>query len=149
MGRSLTFDADPLIICTDIAVPLALIMNELVTNAIQHSRAVEAGGRVHVVLQNTTENFSIRVSDPGNGPDGDAQPTGLGTKIVEAWHSKSTLRSQRGVCRQLCSHRNHSPPRENGSQMKSREQWRLWANEEFEEAIGSTGGSRGDKCGGV
>ena len=59
-------------------------MNELVTNAIQHSRAVETGGRVHVVLQNTTEDFSIRVSDPGNGPDEDAQPTGLGATIVEA-----------------------------------------------------------------
>jgi len=84
VARALTIDADRLVISTDIAVPLALIMNELVTNAIQHSRAVETGGHVHVVLQNTTENFSIRVSDPGNGPDGDAQPTGLGTKIVEA-----------------------------------------------------------------
>jgi two-component sensor histidine kinase len=84
VARALTIDADRLVISTDIAVPLALIMNELVTNAIQHSRAAETGGRVHVVLQNTTENFSIRVSDPGNGPDGDAQTTGLGTRIVEA-----------------------------------------------------------------
>jgi two-component sensor histidine kinase len=83
-SNPLTIDADRLVISTDIAVPLALIMNELVTNAIQHSRAVETGGRVHLVLKNTTENFSIRISDPGNGPDDDAHTTGLGTKIVEA-----------------------------------------------------------------
>ena len=59
-------------------------MNELVTNAIQHSRSVETDGRVHIVLKNTTENFSIRVSDPGNGPDDNSQITGLGTTIVEA-----------------------------------------------------------------
>ena len=82
-SNPLTIDADRLVISTDIAVPLALIMNELVTNAIQHSRAVETGGRVHLVLKNTTENFSIRISDPGNGPD-DAHTTGLGTTIVEA-----------------------------------------------------------------
>jgi two-component sensor histidine kinase len=59
-------------------------MKELVTNAIQHSRTVESGGRVHIELKNTTTNFSIRVSDSGNGPATDAQSPGLGNKIVEA-----------------------------------------------------------------
>jgi two-component sensor histidine kinase len=39
---------------------------------------------VHIELKNTTTNFSIRVSDSGNGPASDAQTPGLGTKIVEA-----------------------------------------------------------------
>ena len=83
---SLVVDADPLIISTDLAVPLALIVNELVTNAIQHSRPAGKGGRVHVVLKNAPDNFSISVSDPGDGPDDDAtQTTGLGTQIVEAF----------------------------------------------------------------
>jgi two-component sensor histidine kinase len=73
------------IITTDIAVPVALIVNELVTNAIQHSGAVGEGGSVRVLLKNHKDMFSISVSDPGNGPVIDAQSTiGLGTRIVEA-----------------------------------------------------------------
>src|ERR1700722_2007130 len=37
-GWSLKVVADPLIISTDVAVPLGLIVNELVINAIRHSR---------------------------------------------------------------------------------------------------------------
>jgi two-component sensor histidine kinase len=81
--RPIIIDADPLVISTDIAVPLALIMNELVTNAIKHSGAVETGGRVHIMLKNSTENFSVTVLDPGDGPDVE-QTTGLGARIVEA-----------------------------------------------------------------
>jgi two-component sensor histidine kinase len=83
--RRLVVDADPLIISTDVAVPLALIVNELITNAIQHSGPVGEGGSVHALLKNHADMFSISVSDPGNGPVIDAPPTtGLGTRIVEA-----------------------------------------------------------------
>ena len=88
---SLVVDADPLIISADTAVPLGLIVNELVTNAIQHSRPEGEGGCVHIVLKSNAENFSISVSDPGSGPaaaqaeelaTGIGQ-VGLGTRIVE------------------------------------------------------------------
>ena len=84
----LDVDADPLTVRTDIAVPLALIVNELVTNAIQHSRPVGEGGRVHVVLKSAPEAFSVSVSDPGDGPaapgiaDIGTRHAGLGTRIV-------------------------------------------------------------------
>ena len=64
----LVVDADPLIIRTDVAVPLALIVNELITNAIQHSRPPGESGNVHIVLKDHADNFSISVSDPGDGP---------------------------------------------------------------------------------
>ena len=81
----LVVDADPITISTDVAMPLALIANELITNAIQHSGSVGKGGSVHVSLKNHADKFSISVSDPGNGPAIDAPPTaGLGTRIVEA-----------------------------------------------------------------
>jgi two-component sensor histidine kinase len=82
--RSLVVDANPLIISTDVAVPLGLIINELITNAIQHSRRVE-GGSIRVLLKNDADMFSISVSDPGDGPAVDAQPaSGLGTRIIDA-----------------------------------------------------------------
>jgi two-component sensor histidine kinase len=81
----LVVDTDPLVISTDAAVPLALIVNELITNAIQHSGPVGEGGSVHVLLKDDAETFSISVSDPGKGPVIDAQPTtGLGTRIIDA-----------------------------------------------------------------
>src|ERR1700685_1481064 len=86
----LVVDADPLIICTDVAVPIALIVNELITNAIQHSRPVSQGGSVHVTLKDHTDHYSISVSDPGDGPAAAKIPdslgsrhSGLGTRIVE------------------------------------------------------------------
>ena len=48
---TLAVDAAPLVSRTDLAVPLGLIVNELVTNAIQHSRPSGGGGRVHIVLK--------------------------------------------------------------------------------------------------
>jgi two-component sensor histidine kinase len=83
-------NADPLIIATDVAVPLALIVNELVINAIQHSRPVSQSGSVQVVLKDDADNFSIGISDPGDGPPAVQAPdslgtrhAGLGTRIVE------------------------------------------------------------------
>jgi two-component sensor histidine kinase len=50
-------DADPFIISTDIAVPLGLIVNELVTNAIQHSQPAGESGSVHVTLEANVDDF--------------------------------------------------------------------------------------------
>jgi two-component sensor histidine kinase len=76
-------DADPLTICTDIGVPLGLIVNELVTNAIQHSGSVGDSRSIRVVLKARTDAFSISVSDPGDGPAVAETHTGLGTRIVD------------------------------------------------------------------
>jgi two-component sensor histidine kinase len=85
----LVVNADPLIISTDDAVPLGLIANELITNAIQHSRPLGESGNVRIMLKNHADNFSISVSDSGKGPaaqnaaDLGVRHAGLGTKIVE------------------------------------------------------------------
>lgn len=86
----LIVDADPLTISTDVAVPLALIVNELAMNAIQHSNPQSEGGNVRIVLKNHADNFSIGIADPGTGPasaqtvDGSGIPhAGLGTKIID------------------------------------------------------------------
>jgi two-component sensor histidine kinase len=80
----LVVDAVPLTIPNDIAVPLALIVNELLTNAIQHSRPIGDGGTVHVVVSSNPDDFSVSVSDPGGGPDPAQATFGLGTRLVDA-----------------------------------------------------------------
>lgn len=81
---TLLVDAVPITISNDIAVPLALIVNELLTNAIQHSRPIGDGGTIHVVISSHPDCFSVSVSDPGGGPDPAQTTFGLGTRLVEA-----------------------------------------------------------------
>ena len=59
-------------------------MNELLTNAIQHSQAVAEGGAIRVVVNSHPNDFSVSVSDPGSGPDPSRTTLGLGTKLVDA-----------------------------------------------------------------
>jgi two-component sensor histidine kinase len=80
----LVVDAVPLTISNDIAVPLALIVNELLTNSIQHSRPSGDSGTAYVVVSSHPDNFSVSVSDLGGGPDPAQTTFGLGTRLVEA-----------------------------------------------------------------
>jgi len=81
---SLIVDAVPLTVANDIAVPLALIVNELLTNAIRHSQPSDEARAVHVVVSNRPDDFSVSVSDSGGGPDPAQTSFGLGTRLVEA-----------------------------------------------------------------
>jgi two-component sensor histidine kinase len=61
------------------AIPLALIVNELVTNVIRH-----VGPPCHVAIRTDLQGgLAIGVSDTGHGPSGEAQRTGMGTRIVQ------------------------------------------------------------------
>jgi two-component sensor histidine kinase len=80
---SLVVDADPLNISTDVAVPLGLVVNELVTNAIQHSKPIGEGGTLHVLLKRHPDTFAISVSDSGNGPSAIRSADGFGSRIVD------------------------------------------------------------------
>jgi len=81
---TLTVDAVPLTVDNDIAVPLALIVNELLTNAIRHSQPAGEDRTVHVVVSSRSDDFSVSVSDPGGGPDPAQTTFGLGTRLIEA-----------------------------------------------------------------
>src|SRR5206468_1052499 len=86
---TLSVDAAPLIVKTDLAVPLGLIVNELITNSIQHSQPSGGDGRVQIVLKAYPDHFSMSVSDQGDGP-GDEHAVvsgsgGLGARMVDAF----------------------------------------------------------------
>lgn len=66
------------------AVPLGLIVNELLTNAIQHSQSNGEERGVHVALSGQADDFSVSVSDPGSGPDPERTTNGLGTQLIDA-----------------------------------------------------------------
>ena len=86
---SIVVDAEPLIIPTDVGVPLGLIVNELVTNAIRHSNPVGHGGSIRVVLAAARIHFQYACRTPGTVLPSRKPKLGLG------------LASSRTLARQL------------------------------------------------
>lgn len=80
-GVRIDCDAVKVPLAADTAIPLALIVNELVSNALKH--AFPAGsGRVAVSTRLEGGALVLEVADDGVGKAGDAQQ-GLGTRIVQ------------------------------------------------------------------
>lgn len=80
-------EAEPGIeIPTDRAVSLALVVNELVTNAVKYAYQGREGGRVWIMVRRLgRDQFSVSVRDEGNGLPADfdlERAKGLGMKIV-------------------------------------------------------------------
>ena len=83
---SLAVEADPLELPTEQAIRLALIVNELVTNACAHAAAGEGPLKVEVSLRVDRESALLTVADNGQGlPErwGAADSEGLGMKLVD------------------------------------------------------------------
>jgi two-component sensor histidine kinase len=85
LGRALgcpgiELDLAPARVPTDMAVPLALMVNELVTNAIKHG-----GQGCRIALRSEPgEMLRLTVSDPGQGPPPDQpQKSGMGSRILQ------------------------------------------------------------------
>ncbi len=76
--------ADELSAPIEYAVPIGLIVNELVTNSVKHGFD-EAGGAIHVELVSGSGRgeISLEVVDNGKGID-PAKPGGSGLKLIEA-----------------------------------------------------------------
>jgi len=70
---------------TDMAVPLALVVNELVTNVVKH-----VGPPCGIRLRSEVGNaLKLTISDTGQGPPKDHQQRlGLGTRIVDAFSTQ-------------------------------------------------------------
>ena len=60
-------EADPVPVSMDAAVPLALIANELISNAFKHGFADGADGEVRVGLTREGDEVVLLVSDTGPG----------------------------------------------------------------------------------
>ena len=61
--------ADNLELPNDVAMPLALILNELLTNAVKHGMNGKGGGRIGVSLRQNEDRFVLAVEDDGPGFD--------------------------------------------------------------------------------
>jgi chemotaxis protein methyltransferase CheR len=69
----------------DRAIPLGLIVNELVTNAVKYAFPSETKGTVAVTLKRTPGELRLTVSDDGRGIARRRTDSGVGGRLVEAF----------------------------------------------------------------
>lgn len=82
-----TLTSEPIVVATDVAVSVGIIVNELVSNAAKYAFGPEVGGSIEVSLRAVGANgFAVRVADDGVGIVSDSKPvgTGLGSRIMAA-----------------------------------------------------------------
>jgi len=88
-GRSIVVDADDAMLPVEMVIPLALIVNELVNNAIKHAYAPDGAGDVEVSLRRLPDGGRrLTIADHGRGlpPGFDlARATTLGMKVARAF----------------------------------------------------------------
>jgi two-component sensor histidine kinase len=84
-GHTLHCHADPMLLSADHAIPLGLLINELVTNAIKYAYP-DGGGEIKVSAREFDGHLEVEVSDKGVGlPDGfdlDKPSASLGFKVI-------------------------------------------------------------------
>ena len=67
------------------AIPLGLIVNELVTNAVKYAFPSETGGTVMVMLKRVPGELHLTVADDGKGVDPRRADSGIGGRLVDAF----------------------------------------------------------------
>ncbi len=84
-GHTLQCHSDPLLLSADHAIPLGLLINELVTNAVKYAYP-EGAGEIEVLAREIDGHLHVEVSDHGAGlPEGfdiDQPRASLGFKVV-------------------------------------------------------------------
>jgi two-component sensor histidine kinase len=78
---SIECKADSCALCIDDAVPLGLIINELVTNATKHAFPDQRHGRIRVGFELCNDQSCLSVEDDGVGFD-DRRNAGMGEDLV-------------------------------------------------------------------
>jgi PAS domain S-box-containing protein len=76
-------ESEPL--AADRAIPLGLIVNELVTNAVKYAFPSETKGTIVVTLKRLSGELHLTVSDDGKGVDPRHTDSGLGGRLVEGF----------------------------------------------------------------
>lgn len=87
-GRShrLLMRVAPIRVATDKAVPIGVVVTELVTNAFKYAYPTGASGEIRVALEQAGEQLELRVEDDGVGvsPEAAVKGSGLGMRVVRA-----------------------------------------------------------------
>lgn len=91
--RNISFDADidDLELDIDVVVPLGLITNELVSNALKHAFTSHDAGKISLSIKEATGYISLTVSDSGKGIESTTLPersNSLGLQLIKSFSEK-------------------------------------------------------------
>ncbi|MEM0991928.1 MAG: histidine kinase dimerization/phosphoacceptor domain -containing protein [Bacteroidota bacterium] len=100
------FSGENLIFHLDAALPIALIINELLTNSFKYAFPNEARGNVYLDLQQIDKTILIQYSDDGIGIAKSKNTKGFGTRLVNLLCMQlngtiERLKTEKGVAYQL------------------------------------------------
>jgi two-component sensor histidine kinase len=86
-GRAIVLktDIESVELPTDRAIPIGLIVNELVTNAVKYAFPSESSGTVMVALKRVSGELRLTVADDGKGVDPRRADSGRGGRLVEGF----------------------------------------------------------------
>lgn len=87
-GIRLTVETEPVSLSADIAIPVGLVVNELVTNAIKHAfEGVNGQAVITVAMARRNGDLVLSVADNGRGLPAcwSSRRNGLGSRIVQAF----------------------------------------------------------------
>ncbi|MDB5701367.1 MAG: hypothetical protein JWL66_1566 [Sphingomonadales bacterium] len=80
----LKIDAEPIYIPTEKATAVALVLNELITNAVKHAYPKECGGELVLTVSARDDHALIKLQDDGPGFDPDMpNPDSIGRALIE------------------------------------------------------------------
>jgi chemotaxis protein methyltransferase CheR len=82
---ALKTDIDNELLPTDKAIPMGLVVNELVTNALKYAFPNETKGTVTVTLKRVPGELRLTLADDGKGIDIRRADSGLGGRLVEGF----------------------------------------------------------------
>lgn len=77
-------DCDSVQLGVTTAVPLGLIVNEAVTNALKHAFEPDGAGEINVQLRRTGSSCSLTISDNGKGFDRPVRDGSLGMRLIKS-----------------------------------------------------------------
>ncbi|MEO1324580.1 MAG: histidine kinase dimerization/phosphoacceptor domain -containing protein [Pseudomonadota bacterium] len=85
-GLRIRLDIADVPLSTRVAVPLGLVVNELITNSLKYAYNGRSEGVLSVSLLNQPEKMTLEISDDGPGIDPKARvDSGLGQKLIDAF----------------------------------------------------------------
>ena len=82
---SIETDIDSALLPTEKAIPIGLIVNELVTNAVKYAFPPNTKGTVWVTFKREPGRLRLTVADDGSGINPQRADSGLGGRLVEGF----------------------------------------------------------------
>jgi len=79
---TLSKEIDAITLSLDKAIPLGLLVNEILTNMITHAFEAQENARIRLHIREESQGCLLRLEDNGKGFDPEAEHTGLGLKLI-------------------------------------------------------------------